>query len=181
MNNNFITQAVKTALGAILAVVIIFALLASQTVWARAEGPQSRQTERQVKAHEIAEAAREMGLPEDNPIIQEAKRIWHEEEEAKTRKMTYLGRYYVTGYDTCVRCCGKSDGITASGTAASVGRTVAMAELPFGTELYIEGIGNRIVEDRGPQGGVIDVLCNNHAECYALTGWYEVYVVEDAP
>lgn len=29
---------------------------------------------------------------------------------------TYLGRYYVTGYDTCAACCGKTDGITASGT-----------------------------------------------------------------
>ncbi len=37
-------------------------------------------TERQTQAHEIAETARAMGLPEDNPIIAEAQRIWEEEQ-----------------------------------------------------------------------------------------------------
>lgn len=92
---------------------------------------------------------------------------------------TYLGRYYITGYDTCIQCCGKSDGITASGTYATVGRTIATGnEFAYGTTLYIEGIGERIVEDRGVGNGKIDVLCNNHAECYAITGWYDVYKVE---
>lgn len=101
-------------------------------------------------------------------------------QEAEPTKK-YLGRYYITGYDTCARCCGKTDGITASGTQATVGRTCAAGkDLPFGTRLYIEGIGERIVEDRG--GGVngahIDVLCEDHPACYAITGWYEVWVVE---
>ncbi len=95
--------------------------------------------------------------------------------------MRYLGRYWCTGYDTCAKCCGKSDGVTASGTQATVGRTCAASkDLPFGTRLYIEGIGERIVEDRG--GGVngahIDVLCQDHAQCYEITGWYEVWIVE---
>lgn len=38
---------------------------------------------------------------------------------------------------------------------------------------------SRLAEILGLSGGVIDVLCNNHAECYAVTGWYAVYVVED--
>jgi len=93
--------------------------------------------------------------------------------------MTYLGRYYITGYDTCARCCGKSDGVTASGTYATVGRTIATGtEFSFGTRLYIDGIGYRTVEDRGVGNGQIDVLCSNHTECYALTGWYDVYRVE---
>lgn len=92
----------------------------------------------------------------------------------------YLGRYYVTGYDTCYQCCGKTDGITASGAVATVGRTVAAAGFEFGTCLYIPGIGERVVEDRGPQSGdVIDVLCNNHDECYEITGWYDVYVLRE--
>lgn len=96
--------------------------------------------------------------------------------------MRYLGRYKITGYDTCAKCCGKVDGITASGTRAIVGRTCAASkDLPFGTRLYIEGIGERIVEDRG--GGVkgdhIDVLCEDHPACYAITGYYEVYIIEE--
>lgn len=103
-----------------------------------------------------------------------------EEIVAKPEKR-YLGRYKITGYDTCAKCCGKEDGITASGVIATVGRTCAAPEsIPFGTKLLIEGIGERIVEDRGGfDDNVIDVLCENHAECYALTGYYDVYVVEE--
>lgn len=97
---------------------------------------------------------------------------------------TYLGRFYVTGYDICYECCGKIDGITASGTYATVGRTIAAPSgIPFGTTLYIDGIGERVVEDRGGlvTGNRLDVLCVNHDVCYAITGWYDVYVVgEDA-
>lgn len=133
-------------------------------------------TEKQTEAHAIAERARAMGLDEDNPIIVECQRIWHEENEK--RNMTYLGKYRITGYDTCIQCCGKTDGITSSGAKATVGRTCAAAGLPFGTVLYIEGIGLRVVEDRGVGAGVIDVLCNDHAECYEITGRYGVWIVE---
>lgn len=92
-------------------------------------------------------------------------------------EMEYIGQYYVTGYDICAECCGKTDGITASGEIATVGRTVASGrEFPFGTRIYIEGIGERVVEDRGVQNGTIDILCSNHSECYAITGWYDIYV-----
>ena len=93
---------------------------------------------------------------------------------------TFLGRYYVTGYDICLECCGKLDGITASGAVAQVGRTVAAPEdIPFGTVLYIDGIGERVVEDRGGlvTGDKLDVLCTDHPACYAITGWYDVYIV----
>ena len=102
------------------------------------------------------------------------------EQEAPARK--YLGRFYITGYDICVECCGKTDGITASGTQATLGRTVAAGpEIPFGTVLYIDGIGERVVEDRGTgvTEGCLDVLCEDHAACYAITGWYDVYIMED--
>lgn len=96
---------------------------------------------------------------------------------ASTNNMTYLGTYYATGYDTCARCCGKSDSITASGRRATVGRTVAMSGIAFGQQVYIEGIGYRIVEDRGVGPGKIDILVNNHSEAYAITGYYDVYLV----
>ena len=96
--------------------------------------------------------------------------------------MKYLGCFKITGYDICVECCGKTDGITASGTQATLGRTCAAGpELPFGTVLYIDGIGERVVEDRGNgvTEGCLDILCKNHAECYAITGWYDVYIIEE--
>ena len=94
--------------------------------------------------------------------------------------MELLGSYYVTGYDACVACCGKTDGITASGALAEVGRTVAMCrDFPFGTHIYIDGLGYYTVEDRGVGKGCVDVFVNNHSEAYALTGYRDVYIVEE--
>ena len=139
-------------------------------------------THRQETVHEIAELARSIGLPEDDPIIKRAQEIWMEDYNnppAEPTK-TYLGTYYITGYDICYSCCGKIDGITASGAYATVGRTIAApSNLPFGTRLYIDGIGERVVEDRGGSisGQRLDILCNNHSECYAITGYYDVYII----
>lgn len=96
-----------------------------------------------------------------------------------TGTLIYIGTYRTTGYDICYSCCGKVDGITASGTRATPGRTVAMKGYPYGTRIYIEGIGYRTVEDTGGfRANTIDVLCNNHSECYAITGYRKVYLVK---
>lgn len=104
-----------------------------------------------------------------------------EQPEPETEpKMTYLGNWRITGYDTCARCCGKTDGITASGEKAVVGVTCAGPKsLPFGTRIWIDGIGERVVQDRGGaiNGQHIDVLCSDHAECFSITGWYDVWEV----
>ena len=96
----------------------------------------------------------------------------------KSPEMEYAGQYYITGYDACYRCCGKTNGITASGTVATVGRTVAMRGIAYGTKIYIEGLGYYTVEDTGCGYGVVDVFCSNHSECYAITGSYNVYFVK---
>lgn len=96
--------------------------------------------------------------------------------------LRYLGNYKITGYDICVSCCGNTRGITASGTTATVGRTCAAPKnIPFGTRLWIEGIGERVVEDRGGavHGKKLDILCTDHPACYAITGTYEVYIISE--
>lgn len=96
--------------------------------------------------------------------------------------MTYQGKFFITGYDPyCAHCCGKANGITASGTKATVGRTIAASKkYPFGTKLYIEGYGTYVVEDRGVKGNVIDVVAESHEACYKLTKHnVDVYVVND--
>ena len=95
---------------------------------------------------------------------------------SKKESMTYLGYYYITGYDGCKDC--SPNGITASQTRPVVGRTVAIAGLPFGTHIYIEGIGYRTVEDRGVGAGVVDVFVGSHSEAYALTSHRKVYIVK---
>lgn len=142
-------------------------------------------TDKQNKVHEIADMARSIGLPEDDPIIKRASEIWWSEDAAKKAeaakpKLTSIGTMYITGYDNCVQCCGKwAGGTTASGVMPTVNHTVAMSsDIPFGTRIYIEGLGYYTVEDRGVGRGCVDVFCNNHEECDRITGYYRVYLVE---
>jgi len=74
--------------------------------------------------------------------------------------------YKVTAYCPCIKCCGKTNGITASGTKAAEGRTIATdSKFAFGTKLSINGT-TYIVEDRGGaiKGNKIDLYFDTHAE-----------------
>lgn len=57
--------------------------------------------------------------------------------------------------------CGTGDGITYTGTKATIGRTVAVDPvfIPLGSWLYIEGFGWRRAEDTGSavRGNIIDI------------------------
>lgn len=77
--------------------------------------------------------------------------------------------FKVTAYCACAKCCGKTNGITAMGTRATAGRTVAASsQFAFGTKLNING-HVYTVEDRGGaiKGNKIDVYMNTHAEALA--------------
>lgn len=77
--------------------------------------------------------------------------------------------YKVTAYCACMKCCGKTNGITAMGTKATQGRTVAASsKFAFGTKLNING-QVYIVEDRGGAitGNKIDVYMNSHSAALA--------------
>ena len=72
-----------------------------------------------------------------------------------------------TAYCPCVKCCGKTDGITATGTKATAGRTIAVDPrmIPYGSKIYIDGheyiaedCGGAIKEDR------IDIFYDTHEE-----------------
>ncbi len=78
--------------------------------------------------------------------------------------------YKVTAYCPCSKCCGKyANGITAMGTTAKAGRTVAAPPgFSFGTKLLING-KEYTVEDRGGaiKGNRIDMYVNTHSEALA--------------
>ena len=89
-------------------------------------------------------------------------------------EVTAVVTYYTTSDDEC----GKHDGITASGTQATEGRTIAMSsDIPFGTKVVIDG-HEYTVEDRG--GAIvsnrIDVFCED--KTYALTQGRKVMTVK---
>jgi 3D (Asp-Asp-Asp) domain-containing protein len=72
-----------------------------------------------------------------------------------------------SAYCPCSLCCGKCDGITATGTKATAGRTVAVdpSVIPYGTEIIING-NTYIAEDCGGaiKGNKIDIYFATHQE-----------------
>lgn len=89
--------------------------------------------------------------------------------EEKTTQAKIQGKFmYVTAtaYCGCVSCCGKSDGITATGTKATQGKTIAVDPniIPYGSKVVMNG-NTYIAEDCGGfSGNHIDVFFNNHSD-----------------
>lgn len=87
--------------------------------------------------------------------------------EPTTQKAKKTITMVVTAYCPCRKCCGKTDGITASGVKAKQGVTVAADTrlFPFGTKLEIDG-KIYIVQDRGGaiKGNYIDLFFNTHQQ-----------------
>lgn len=93
-------------------------------------------------------------------------------ENFETEIKTYLGNLRITGYVA-------TGNLTASGETPYVGG-VALNQsygLAYGTRIYIEGFGEYIVNDTGCAYGVVDVFCNTVEECYALTSYADVYIM----
>ena len=87
--------------------------------------------------------------------------------KAKPTKSKSTVTFKVTAYCACVKCCGKSDGITASGTKATQGRTIAADPryYPYGTKIKLNG-KTYIVEDCGGaiKGNRIDMYFDSHQD-----------------
>ena len=85
-------------------------------------------------------------------------------------ELVSLGIYTITAYCPCEQCCGKEVddplyGITATGTTATEGRTIAVdpSVIPYGTVVYIDGQAY-VVEDCGGgiRGNQIDIYFDDH-------------------
>ena len=95
-----------------------------------------------------------------------------EEEPVEEESMTYLGNLKITGYVA-------TGNRTASGVYPYVGG-VAMSSsygFPWGTKIYIDGLGTFELFDCGCAYGVVDVFRSSEPECYALTSYRDVYVI----
>lgn len=80
----------------------------------------------------------------------------------------------VTYYCTCALCCGKEDGITASGVLATPYVTCAVdpAVIPLGADVLVD-YGDGVMhyfkaDDTGVEGSCIDICVAGHAEALWL-------------
>ena len=80
---------------------------------------------------------------------------------------TYLGEWTITFYCPCSICNGSYTG-TASGAPLTPWHTAACGSLPFGTRVYVEGIGEFTVEDTGVSGEWLDLCVESHDQALAL-------------
>ena len=87
--------------------------------------------------------------------------------EIEEPKEINLGKFKLTAYCSCKKCCGKTDGITATGTKAKAGRTIAVDKnvIPYGSKVMIND-KEYVAEDCGGaiKDNHIDVFFNTHDE-----------------
>lgn len=94
----------------------------------------------------------------------------------------YAGEFTVTHYCPCEICCGKSDGITSTGTQATEGRTVAVDPevIPLGSTVIIDG-HEYIAEDVGGaiKNHKLDIFVSDHQKALELgVVKKDVYLIE---
>lgn len=93
----------------------------------------------------------------------------------------YLGQFKLTYYCPCSICCGEwANGITATGTTAVEGRTIAVdpSVIPYGTQVIING-NVYTAEDCGGaiKGNRIDIYMNSHEACLSQgVGYADVFL-----
>lgn len=115
-------------------------------------------------------------IPSEKPTIIPSVE-WIEDETDEPAVPVSIGWFTVTAYCACEKCCGKTldnpwYGITATGTRATEGRTVAVDPrvIPLGGTIYFEGpdglVGGYIAEDTGGaiKGNRIDLYFDSHEE-----------------
>lgn len=116
---------------------------------------------------------------QDEEVIDQLQTAASENAMPEGLTKEYAGKFLCTAYCTeeYQHICGTGTGITASGAPVTAGLTVAADEsLPFGTVLYIEDIGVRIVQDRGAaiQGNKLDVaVSGSHEDALHWEGYGE--------
>lgn len=103
----------------------------------------------------------------------------------------FLGEYTLTAYCPCTRCCGKDDGITATGTLAAEGRTIAVDPrvIPYGSRVLLifpDGTQREYTAEdcgSGVNGNHIDVFFSDHqaARVFGVKSAMAYLTKEDTP
>lgn len=185
----FLKKLLKVAVLFVL-MLLFFLLLCVRSAAGAAEEPVDKPIEEQViRALVIAAEGNEMPVVANNATVGESVGVSgavhiagidtnallaldKQDLQDQVPVLTSLGTYKITAYCACQKCCGKSPddpryGITATGTRATQGRTIAADPkvLPYGTVVVING-HEYVVEDCGGaiDGKEIDMYFDSHQE-----------------
>lgn len=106
-------------------------------------------------------------------------------------KLKEIGNFKLTAYCPCKKCCEKyaapalnKTGAIGTGVYEGIAVAVDPRKIPYGTKLYIEGVGVRIAVDCGGaiKGNRLDVYYATHNDALESgLGYIErkVYIIED--
>ena len=121
-------------------------------------------------------------------VVETALEETQQYEPVSSPNMTYMGKFTLTAYCSCRKCCGRwspevtgKASFTESGTNPKQGRTVAVDKsvIPLGTHLMIND-HEYIAEDTGSavDGKHIDIYFSSHSEARAFGKQSaEVYII----
>lgn len=161
------TQRIMSLLAAgCMVLLIVLTLVAALTVEASAD------------TENLAETVTEADSGQAAAILEEPQEDYENEkiEAALLSQATRLDNVTVTHYDVCLECCGKTDGITASGVRATPGVTVAVDPdiIPLGADVLVDYGDGEIhyyrADDVGGsvKGNHIDLCVESHEKANIL-------------
>lgn len=168
-------QAAQWKLNAILTMVLLFLVAACCIIYVSALEPEFPQN-----GPAIQTIPDDGSLPGDDVPAAEPEQVEAAENElieaALLARAIRLDDVTVTHYDVCVECCGKTDGITASGVRATPGVTVAVDPdvIPLGADVLVDYGDGEIqycrADDTGGaiHGNHIDLCVETHQEALQL-------------
>lgn len=160
-------EAAKWQVRAVLYIVVIALIGAACIFFAMSS---SRVDAEDIEAEYDAPTVVRCGTTEEEAESAENEMI----QAALLTRGTRLDNVTVTHYDCCVECCGKDDGITASGVRATPGVTVAVDPdvIPLGSDVLVDYGDGEIhyyrADDVGANGNAIDLCVETHEEAVEL-------------
>lgn len=112
--------------------------------------------------------------------------IYYEDPQESEKNEAAIDWHYIedctlTAYCACSECCGKEDGITATGTVAQEGVTIAVDPdvIPLGSWVDVNGHQYHAEDTGAFSGNHIDIYIADHDEAwefgrqYADVRWYK--------
>ena len=125
----------------------------------------------------------------EKALVEALNELWELQDTERNYKelsLKYVGEYTCTAYccEKYPHICGTGSGITASGAPVTAGVSVATTDFgtfSYGTVIYIEDVGIRIVQDTGAfSRDKLDVAVQTHDEAthWEGQGKHKVWLLE---